>query len=75
MPIEVGQLRRWTWKHPPLPIEWVGKIFLIVEEKPRWIDRDGKRRSSWSLIVDGELEPSWRDEEIERMSEVISEAG
>ena len=72
--IEVGQLRRWTWKHPPLPVAWEDKVFLIIEERPRWIDRDGVHHSSWTFIIDGQVEPSWRDGDIEKFSEVVSEA-
>jgi hypothetical protein len=71
--IEIGQLRRWTYKHSPLPVAWEDKVFLIVEEKLRWIDRDGVFHRSWRFIIDGELEPFWRDEDIERMSEVVNE--
>jgi hypothetical protein len=70
--IKVGQLRRWTWKHPPLPDAWEGKTFLIIEERLRWIDSDGVRHSSWTFIIEGLVEPSWRDEDIERMSEVVN---
>jgi hypothetical protein len=71
--IEVGQLRRWTWKHSPVPIDWEGKTFLIIEEWLRWVDSDGVRHASWTFIIDGLVEPSWRDEDIERFSEVIDE--
>lgn len=71
--IEVGQLRRWTWKHSPLPIAWEGKIFLIIEERLRWIDKEGTRHSNWTFIIEGQVEPSWRGEDIEKMSEVIVE--
>ena len=74
MRVEVGQLRRWTWKHSPLPVAWEDKTFLIVKEIPRWVDPDGVRHSSWSFIIDGETETHWRDEDIVRMSEVVSEA-
>jgi hypothetical protein len=70
--IEIGQLRRWTWKHSPLPVAWEDKIFLIVKETPRWIDSDGVRHSSWSFVIDGKIETSWRDEDIEKMSEVVN---
>ena len=73
--IEVGQLRRWTWRNSPLPVAWEGKMFLVVEERRRWIDRDGRRHSDWTFIIDGDLETGWRDKDIERFSEVISEAG
>ena len=73
--IEVGQLRRWTWKNSPLPVAWEEKVFLIVEEQPRWVDSDGVRHSSWTFIIDGLVETSWRDEDIERFSEVVDEAG
>jgi hypothetical protein len=72
--IEVGQLRRWTWKNSPLPVAWEDKLFLVVEEQPRWVDSDGVRHSSWTFIIDGQVEPSWRDEDIERFSEVVDEA-
>ena len=72
--IEVGQLRRWTWKNSPLPVAWVGKTFLIIEEIPRWIDLDGRQHSSWAFIIDGQIERKWPDDDIERMSEVIDEA-
>ena len=72
--IEVGQLRRWSWKNSPLPVAWEEKVFLIVEEQPRWVDSDGVRHSSWTFIIDGLIETSWRDEDIERFSEVVDEA-
>ena len=72
--IEVGQLRRWSWKNSPLPVAWEDKVFLIVEEQPRWVDSDGVRHSSWTFIIDGLVETSWRDEDIERFSEVVDEA-
>ena len=72
--IEVGQLRRWTWKNSPLPVAWEDKLFLVVEEQPRWVDSDGVRHSSWTFIIDGLVETSWRDEDIERFSEVVDEA-
>ncbi len=72
--IEVGQLRRWTWKNSPLPVAWEDKLFLVVEEQPRWVDSDGVRHSSWTFIIDGLIETSWRDEDIERFSEVVDEA-
>jgi hypothetical protein len=72
--IEVGQLRRWSWKNFPLPVAWEDKVFLIIEERPRWIDRDGVRHSSWTFIIDGQVEPSWRGGDIEKFSEVVSEA-
>lgn len=71
--IKVGQLRRWTWKHSPLPAAWEGGVFLIVEENLRWIDNKGRRHSSWSFMMDGFLEPNWRGEDIEQMSEVVNE--
>ena len=71
--IEVGQLRRWTWKNSPLPVAWEDKLFLVVEEQPRWVDSDGVRHSSWTFIIDGLIETSWRDEDIERVSEVVDE--
>ena len=71
--IEVGQLRRWTWKNSPLPVAWEDKLFLVVEEQPRWVDSDGVRHSSWTFIIDGLIETSWRDEDIERFSEVVDE--
>ena len=72
--IEVGQLRRWTWKNSPLPVAWEDKLFLVVAEQPRWVDSDGVRHSSWTFIIDGLIETSWRDEDIERFSEVVDEA-
>ena len=72
--IEVGQLRRWTWKNSPLPVAWEDKLFLVVEEQPRWVDSDVVRHSSWTFIIDGLVETSWRDEDIERFSEVVDEA-
>lgn len=71
--IEVGQLRRWTWKHSPLPIAWEDKVFLIVEERLRWIDRHGIRHSNWIFIIDGQVETSWRGDDIEKMSEVVND--
>ena len=70
--IEVGQLRRWTWKRSPLPVAWEDKTFLIIEEIPRWVDSGGVRHSSWSFIIDGKIEVHWRDDDIERMSEVVN---
>ena len=69
--LRVGQLRRWAWKHSPLPVAWEGKAFLLVEERIRWIDRDGTRHSIWTFIIDGQVEPGWRDEDIEKFSEVV----
>lgn len=71
--IEVGQLRRWTYKNSPLPIAWEDKTFLIIEENLRWIDRNGVRHSNWIFIIDGQVERSWRDEDIEKMSEVVND--
>lgn len=73
--IEIGQLRRWTHKHSPLPVEWEDKVFLIVEEKLRWIDGNGVFHKSWRFIIDSQVEPAWRDADIENMSEIVSEAG
>lgn len=73
--IEVGQLRRWTWRSSPLPVAWEGKMFLMIDEDHRWIDRGGGRHSDWSFIIDGGLETGWRDADIEKFSEVISEEG
>jgi len=50
-------------------------MFLMVEEVPRWIDRGGRRHADWTFIIDGDLETGWRDEDIERFSEAISEEG
>ena len=72
--IEVGQLRRWTWKNSPLPVAWEDKVFLIVEERLRWVDKEGTRHSNWTFIIEGQVETSWRDEDIERFSEVVDEA-
>ena len=58
-----------------MPVEWEGKMFLVVEEVPRWIDRDGRRHSDWTFIIDGQVETSWRNEDVEKFSEVISEEG
>lgn len=69
--IEVGQLRRWAWEHSPLPIAWEDKVFLIVEERLRWIDKDGVRHSNWTFIIEGQVETSWRGEDIEMMSVVV----
>ena len=73
--IKVGQLRRWVWKNSPLPVVWEDKIILIVEESLRWIDSEGGRHSNWTFIINGQVEPSWRDEDIEKYSEVVSEPG
>lgn len=73
--IEIGQLRRWTWKHSPLPVSWEDRVFLIVEENLRWVDNRGKRHSSWSFMIDGLVELNWRGEDIEKMSEIVDEAG
>jgi hypothetical protein len=69
--VEIGQLRRWTWKRSPLPIAWEDRVFLIIEEKLRWIDREGTRHRSFSFIIDGQAEDFWREDDIERMSELI----
>ncbi len=69
--IEVGQLRRWSWKKPPVPASWMGKVFLIVEERPLWIDKEGVRHSDWTLVIDGQVETHWRSEDIEMMSVVV----
>ena len=69
--IEVGQLRQWSWKNSPLPIAWEDKVFLIVEERLRWIDKEGTRHSNWTFIIEGQVEKSWRGEDIEKMSSVV----
>jgi hypothetical protein len=68
--IEVGQLRRWSWKNSPLPVAWEDKVFLIVEERLRWVDKEGVRQSNWTFIIEGQVETSWRGEDIEMMSVV-----
>ena len=71
--LEVGQLRRWTWKSSPLVELWDDKVFLLVEEIPRWIDKNGKRYSMWSFMIDGQVETGWTGDDIEKMSEAINE--
>jgi hypothetical protein len=69
--LEIGQLRRWTWKHSPLPVVWEDKVFLTVSEELRWIDPDGNRHSTWTILIDGDTSTRWRGADIERMSELI----
>ena len=69
--IEPGQLRRWSWKSSPLPVAWESKLFLIIEEKLRWVDREGVRHSDWTFIIEGQVETGWRGEDIEMMSVVV----
>ena len=71
--LEVGQLRRWIWQHSPLPVEWEGKTFMVIEEIPRWIDKDGKRYSMWAFIIDGQVETGWTSDDLQKMSEAIDE--
>ena len=70
--IEVGQLRRWTYGHPPIPAEWRGETFLMVEEEVVWVEKSGRRHCRWKFLVNGTLETHWREEDVERMSEVVS---
>lgn len=69
--IEVGQLRRWTHDEIPTGLDWNGRIFLVIEEKVRWIDGKGKCYSSWRFLMDGVAEGPWRGEDLESVSEVL----
>ena len=70
--VSLGQLRRWTHYHSPVPDEWRGKVFLVVAERPRLILKDGSKLSSWDIFIDGQVDTHWHESNLEQMSEVIS---
>ena len=73
--LRVGQLRRWTCSHPPVPSEWYDLTFMIVAKRLHWVDPRGVQHASIDILVDGQLDQGWRDQDILTMSEVIDEEG
>ena len=71
MPVEQGQLRRWT--NPDL-VRDVGKVFMILGEKTEWDDRvtipPGGFDLCWDFMMDGQTD--WHyDHAIGRRSEAL----
>jgi hypothetical protein len=71
--VEVGQLRRWTYNHPPVPSEWYDEVFLVIEARTRWRTASGVTMTSWTIMIHGTVEGCWNERDLETMSEVIDE--